>query len=80
MIGVRTYPYRSKAQIEFHYVDGIERVGKNPSLTTVQIPFREIGITGAERLAARLRKRFHGKQHIYISGKLRVGTTVAAPR
>ncbi|MEP4076352.1 LacI family DNA-binding transcriptional regulator [Haloferula sp.] len=59
--------------------DGIERVGRNPALTTVQIPFREIGITGAERLAARLRKRFHGKQHVYISGKLRAGKTVASP-
>ncbi|MGB6222823.1 LacI family DNA-binding transcriptional regulator [Haloferula sp.] len=59
--------------------DGIERVGSGPSLTTVQIPFREIGMTGAERLAARLRKRFHGKQHIYISGKLRSGKTVAPP-
>jgi DNA-binding LacI/PurR family transcriptional regulator len=59
--------------------DGIERVGRNPALTTVQIPFREIGITGAERLAARLRKRVHGKQHVYISGKLRAGKTVAPP-
>lgn len=57
--------------------DGIEQVGKNPALTTIRIPYREIGITGAERLAARLRKRFHGKQHVYISGKLREGKTVA---
>jgi len=56
--------------------DGIERAGSNPALTTVQIPFREIGMTGAERLAARVRKRFHGKQHIYISGPLRAGKTV----
>jgi DNA-binding LacI/PurR family transcriptional regulator len=60
--------------------DGIEQVGRNPALTTIKIPYREIGITGAERLAARLRKRFHGKQHVYISGKLREGKTVAAPR
>jgi DNA-binding LacI/PurR family transcriptional regulator len=60
--------------------DGIDRAANKPSLTTIQIPFREVGITGAERLAARLRKRFHGKQHVYISGKLRDGTTVASPR
>lgn len=60
--------------------DGIDRGGKHASLTTIQIPFREIGITGAERLAARMRKRFHGKQHVYISGKLLAGNTVAAPK
>ena len=59
--------------------DGIERDEKSPALTTIQIPFREIGMTGAERLAARLRKRFHGKQHVYISGKLKEGQTVASP-
>ena len=60
--------------------DGIERSSSNPQLTTVQIPFRAIGITGAERLAARLRKRFSDRQHVYISGDVRPGTTVAAPR
>lgn len=60
--------------------DGIERPGENPELTTIQIPFREIGNTGAERLAARLRRRFHGKQHVYISGQLKSGTTVASPQ
>ena len=59
--------------------DGIESSGSNPSLTTVQIPFREIGKTGAERLVARLRKRFAGKQHVHISGELRDGKTVAPP-
>lgn len=59
--------------------DGIERSSSQPDLTTIQIPYREIGMTGAERLAARLRKRFHGKQHVYISGLLRPGKTVAAP-
>lgn len=59
--------------------DGIERSESAPALTTVQIPYREIGMTGAERLAARLRKRFQGKQHVYISGRLREGATVAKP-
>ncbi|MDA7901091.1 LacI family transcriptional regulator [Akkermansiaceae bacterium] len=56
--------------------DGIEGKG---SLDTIQVPYRAIGMTGAERLAARLRKRFGGKQHVYISGKLRKGKTVAKP-
>jgi len=59
--------------------DGIERKRSRPALTTVEIPFREIGMTGAERLSARMQKRFHGKQHVYISGKLRTGTTVKGP-
>lgn len=59
--------------------DGIERTRSSPDLTTVRIPYREIGITGAERLAARLRKRFQGKQHVYISGQLYEGRTVGPP-
>ena len=57
--------------------DGIERSKSAPTLTTVEIPFREIGTSGAQRLATRLRKRFQGKQHVYISGKLRSGKTVS---
>lgn len=50
------------------------------SLTTVEIPFRAIGMTGAERLAVRIRKRFGGEQNVYISGRLKPGKTVAPPR
>ncbi len=60
--------------------DGIEPGKGKPSLDTIQVPYRAIGMTGAERLAARLRKRFGGKQHVYISGKLRKGKTVAKPK
>lgn len=61
--------------------DGIKQQGKESlELTTLQIPFREIGNTGAERLAARMKRRFHGKRHVYISGHLAEGTTVGAPR
>jgi len=59
--------------------DGIKRTGSVPALTTIKIPFREIGMIGAERLAARVSKRFRGKQHIYISGQLQPGKTVAHP-
>jgi DNA-binding LacI/PurR family transcriptional regulator len=59
--------------------DGIERRGNRPALTTVEIPFREIGASGTQRLAARLRKRFHQSQHVYIAGRLREGNTVTAP-
>jgi len=64
-------------------VTGFDGIGKStgafPSLTTVEIPFRSIGMTGAERLAARIRKRFGGEQRVYISGTLRPGKTVATP-
>ena len=60
--------------------DGIPRSSEDPALTTIQIPFRSIGMTGAERLASRIHKRFGGAQHVYISGELREGKTVAAPK
>lgn len=56
--------------------DGIN--GENlPSLTTINIPFREIGMSGTNRLAARTRKRYHECRHIYITGSLRKGETTA---
>jgi len=33
-------------------------------------------MTGAERLAARIKKRFGGRQSVYISGNLRKGKSV----
>lgn len=61
--------------------DGIARQGRNDlELTTLKVPFREIGNTGAERLSVRLRRRFHGKRHVYISGRLTEGATVSGPR
>ena len=59
--------------------DGIRRSASRPDLTTVEIPFRSIGMTGADRLAARIRKRFGGEQHVYIAGHLRPGKTVGPP-
>jgi DNA-binding LacI/PurR family transcriptional regulator len=60
--------------------DGIQRGSKRPALTTIDIPFRAIGMTGADRLASRIRKRFGGSQSIYISGTLIEGETVATPK
>ncbi|MEM1082822.1 MAG: LacI family DNA-binding transcriptional regulator [Verrucomicrobiota bacterium] len=77
--GLKKRGFRVPKDVSVTGFDGIEPEGKNPALTTIQIPFREIGMTGAERLAARLRKRFHGKQHVYISGKLKAGKTVGKP-
>ena len=61
--------------------DGIKTPGEDSfDLTTLQIPFRDIGNTGAERLLARMSRRFHGKRNIYISGQMKAGGTVAPPR
>lgn len=77
--GLKRNGLRVPGDVSVTGFDGIERQGANPVLTTIQIPYRAIGMTGAERLAARLRKRFHGKQHVYISGQVRVGQTVGPP-
>lgn len=74
--GFRKRGLKVPADVSVTGFDGIKRGGSNPSLTTVEIPFRAIGSTGAERLASRLRKRFDVKQHVYISGQLREGKTV----
>jgi DNA-binding LacI/PurR family transcriptional regulator len=60
--------------------DGIQRSDDRPALTTINIPFRAIGMTGAERLANRIRQRFGGSQSVYISGTLIEGETVAPPK
>lgn len=57
--------------------DGIVNKDAEVPLTTIKIPYREIGMSGAERLAARLRKRFAGKQRVYISGELKRGGSIS---
>lgn len=66
-------------QVSVTGFDGIRRENARPSLTTLEIPFRAIGMTGAERLAGRIRKRFGGSQNVYISGKLVEGESVGPP-
>jgi LacI family transcriptional regulator len=59
--------------------DGIDVPAGSPDLTTVIIPFREIGMTGTQRLLERARKRFGSTQHVLINCRLRSGSTVAPP-
>jgi DNA-binding LacI/PurR family transcriptional regulator len=56
--------------------DGIDTPPGSPKLTTVMIPFREIGITGTQRLHERAQKRFGNAQHVLIDCRLRLGKTV----
>lgn len=59
--------------------DGIELPEGLPELTTVTIPFREIGMTGTQRLLERVRKRFGSTQHVLVDCRLHAGRTVAGP-
>jgi len=60
--------------------DGVEESKKKPSLTTIKIPFREIGMSGTKRLSERIQKRFHESRHVYISGSLQKGKTTTNPK
>lgn len=62
--------------------DGLEPPKDGPRLTTVQIPFHQIGVTGGKRLLDLINKRFDSEQHILLNCDLRAGDTVgdaAAP-
>jgi DNA-binding LacI/PurR family transcriptional regulator len=59
--------------------DGIATPPGSPELSTVMIPFREIGDTGTRRLVDRADKRFGSTQHVLIDCRLREGATVGPP-
>ena len=60
--------------------DGIERPSGAPSLSTILIPFREIGLIGGKRLMDLERKRFEHPQHILLDCQFRAGETIARPK
>ena len=60
--------------------DGIRKPAGAPLLSTVQVPYREIGISGVKRLADMIHRRFDSPQHILLDCALREGETIAAPR
>lgn len=59
--------------------DGIRRPPGLPRLTTMRIPYREIGYIGAGRLADLMSKRFYSVQQILLECTIEPGATVAAP-
>ena len=68
-------------QVSVTGFDGIFGPPELPALTTIQIPFHHIGITGGKRLMDLLQKRFDPVQHILLDCDLRTGATVGkAPR
>lgn len=60
--------------------DGIEAPLGCPELGTIQIPFREIGATGTQRLVERIRKRFGSAHHVLIDCPFKPGETTGPPR
>jgi LacI family transcriptional regulator len=59
--------------------DGIAQPKGAPLLSTVQIPYHQIGLTGGKRLIDLLQKPFDPVQHILLDCDLREGETVAPP-
>jgi LacI family transcriptional regulator len=60
--------------------DGIASPEGAAQLTTLEIPFREIGMTGTQRLCERVNKRFGSVQHSLIDCRLLPGGTVGRAR
>ena len=46
----------------------------------MEIPYREIGLTGSKRLLDLIQKRYMQPQHILVSSHFREGKTTAPPR
>lgn len=55
--------------------DGIKPPKELPVLTTLKIPYREIGMTGARRLLDLIQSPFNPPQHILLGSRLRRGAT-----
>ncbi|RYD24183.1 MAG: LacI family transcriptional regulator [Verrucomicrobiaceae bacterium] len=79
--GLRARGIDVPGQVSVTGFDGIEPPADCPELGTVHIPYREIGMTGTQRLVERIRKRFSSAQHVLIDCPFKPGATVsAAPR
>lgn len=58
--------------------DGIRPPEGLPEVTTLEVPFREIGMTGSRRLLDLIQAPFDPPQHILLGCRLRRGETVGA--
>jgi DNA-binding LacI/PurR family transcriptional regulator len=74
--GLEKRGFRVPKDVSVTGFDGIEAPKDFPKLTTVVIPFREIGTTGTQRLIERASKRFGSAQHVLIDCRLRPGATI----
>jgi DNA-binding LacI/PurR family transcriptional regulator len=60
--------------------DGLVRPAGSPALTTIKIPFHQIGVMGAKRLLDLIERGYDAPQQILLDCELREGSTVAARR
>ena len=60
--------------------DGIEAPEDIPDLSTIQIPYHQIGYTAAKRLDDSMKKRYGPTQHILLGCRFNDGLSVARPR
>ncbi|MBB3206901.1 DNA-binding LacI/PurR family transcriptional regulator [Rhodopirellula rubra] len=67
---------KTPADVSVTGFDGIEPPDGSPQLTTVSIPYYEIGQIGCRRLQDLASKRFGSAQHTMLDCALREGTTV----
>jgi DNA-binding LacI/PurR family transcriptional regulator len=58
--------------------DGINTPEGSPELSTVVIPYREIGLIGGKRLMDLIEKRFTPVQHILVGSEFRPGVTISS--
>ncbi len=77
MAGLRKRRLRVPADVSITGFDGIVRPPSEIELTTVMIPYREIGFTGTKRLHDLMRKRFVSPQHISVGSQMRDGKTIS---
>ena len=68
--------YAVPREVSVSGFDGIQKPHGGPLLTTIQIPYRQIGLIGAKRLHDLMEKRFDVPQHILLEGRLRPGGTL----
>ena len=80
MLGLESRGISVPGTVSVTGFDGIETPSGCAALSTVVIPFREIGTTGTQRLVERSQKRFGSAQHVLMDCRLRVGSTVASAR
>lgn len=76
--GLRGRGLRVPEDVSITGFDGIAPPAEMPELSTVEIPYRDIGYAASKRLEDLLQKRFGPPQHILMGCKLRPGGTVAA--
>jgi LacI family transcriptional regulator len=57
--------------------DGIDAPVGSPSLTTVRVPYEEMGISAVIRLLGRIQDTSAPRRHNLVAGRMVVGQTVA---